>query len=92
MIESILTMESAEMLRTGDVAIPSGDSGLRPVGEGEPTSLDRLLADFERQAIVGALRRAGGGRSLAARRLGISRSRLYRRMDALGIDPDAAQG
>ena len=40
-----------------------------------------------RQAILSALRRADGQRSQAAREMGISRSRLYRRMEALGIHP-----
>jgi DNA-binding NtrC family response regulator len=41
----------------------------------------------ERRAILSALRRAGGQRSRAARAMGVSRSRLYRRMEALGIHP-----
>jgi transcriptional regulator with PAS, ATPase and Fis domain/ligand-binding sensor domain-containing protein len=40
----------------------------------------------EKQRIVEALDRAGGNRALAARRLGIGRTTLYRRMKALGID------
>lgn len=50
-------------------------------------ALDRILCGIERDEIVRALRRSGGQRMMAARVLGISRSRLYRRMDALGIDP-----
>jgi transcriptional regulator with PAS, ATPase and Fis domain len=50
-------------------------------------ALDDRLADVERQAILEALRHAGGQRSRAARLMGISRSRLYRRMGALGIIP-----
>ena len=49
--------------------------------------LDRVLASVERREILGALRRAQGQRSRAAKALGISRSRLYRRMEALRIDP-----
>lgn len=48
-------------------------------------SLDLILCNVERKEIINALQRAGGRRTLAARLLGISRSRLYRRMDALGI-------
>ena len=48
-------------------------------------SLDHLLSVVERKEILRALRRAGGRRTVAARLLGISRSRLYRRMDALVI-------
>ncbi len=49
--------------------------------------LDRTLTTIERREIVAALKRANGQRTLAARLLGISRSRLYRRMEALGINP-----
>ena len=49
--------------------------------------LDRILTTIEKREIVAALKRANGQRTLAARLLGISRSRLYRRMEALGIDP-----
>lgn len=59
-----------------------------PAAERPRAALDTLLADCERRAILNTLRAAGGGRSLAARMLKISRSRLYRRMDALGISPN----
>jgi len=49
--------------------------------------LDRMLSLLERREIVGALDRASGQRTLAAKLLGISRSRLYRRMEALNINP-----
>ena len=49
--------------------------------------LDQVLHHTEKHEIVLALRQAKGQRTLAARLLGISRSRLYRRMEALGIDP-----
>ena len=49
--------------------------------------LDPILADAERSAILRALEVAGGQRNKAARLMGISRSRLYRRMEALGMDP-----
>lgn len=49
--------------------------------------LDGMLTSIERREILTALDRAHGQRTLAARTLGISRSRLYRRMEALGIDP-----
>ncbi len=50
-------------------------------------SLDTILHTIERREIVSALSRTSGQRTLAAKELGISRSRLYRRMEALGIDP-----
>lgn len=51
--------------------------------------LDGVLLNVERREILSALRRARGQRARAARALGISRSRLYRRMEVLGIDPRA---
>lgn len=49
--------------------------------------LDWVLTSLERREILTALKRTNGQRTLAARLLGISRSRLYRRMEVLGIDP-----
>ncbi|MFH1416879.1 MAG: PAS domain S-box protein [Planctomycetota bacterium] len=49
--------------------------------------LDPLLAHYEREAIMRAMRAANWQRNKAAQLMGISRSRLYRRMEALGIDP-----
>ena len=48
--------------------------------------LDQILYEIERREILGALHRACGERTRAAKLLGISRPRLYRRMAALGID------
>ncbi|HSW46756.1 MAG TPA: sigma 54-interacting transcriptional regulator [Phycisphaerae bacterium] len=89
-IEAAFAAGQGDVLRAAEVAIPpsAGRDG-RLSGGSEAVSLDDLLADSERWAILSALRQAGGGRSLAARTLGISRSRLYRRMDALGIDPNS---
>lgn len=50
--------------------------------------LDQMLALIEKHEILAALQRSKNQRTLTARDLGISRSRLYRRMEALGIDPD----
>lgn len=59
----------------------------RQAGRTKGESLDGILNKIERDEIVDALRRSGGQRMRAARTLGISRSRLYRRMEALQIDP-----
>lgn len=48
--------------------------------------LDRVIEEVERREILRALEIAGGQRTHAAKIMGISRSRLYRRLDALGID------
>ncbi|UCG32978.1 MAG: PAS domain S-box protein [Phycisphaerales bacterium] len=48
-------------------------------------TLDQILQEVERRAILAALRSTGGRRTDAAAQMGISRSRLYRRLEALGI-------
>lgn len=62
----------------------NADPGNAVIGDG---SLDGMLAAIEKREILSALQRSRSQRTLAARDLGISRSRLYRRMEALGIDP-----
>ncbi|UCG32416.1 MAG: helix-turn-helix domain-containing protein [Phycisphaerales bacterium] len=49
------------------------------------TKLDKLLQLVERKLILKAIRDNHGHRSAAARQLGISRSRLYRRLTQLDI-------
>lgn len=74
-------------------AILSGPAESGPIEMGierespNGAALDGVLLDVERREILAALRRAKGQRARAARTLGISRSRLYRRMEVLGIDP-----
>jgi len=89
-IESAYANGKGDILRAEDLpptvkgeqlAIPGIDEAVAA------TSLDEILEQAERRAILAALRRAKGRRSLAARMMGISRSRLYRRMEALGITP-----
>jgi DNA-binding NtrC family response regulator len=49
------------------------------------------VSRFERaevDAILAALRETGGNKKAAAQRLGISRSRLYRKLHSVGIDID----
>jgi PAS domain S-box-containing protein len=57
-----------------------------PAASGEALRLDPLLARCEREAILRALDAAHGQRNRAAQMMGISRSRLYRRMEALGVN------
>jgi len=56
-----------------------------PQPHGASASLDQVLGTIEKDRIMSALAEANGQRTLAAKMLGISRSRLYRRMEALGI-------
>lgn len=87
-IESAFASGSGEILSAEEIHVPPriiGNASLSRASGADVPALDDQLAGFERQSILDALRKAGGQRSLAARLMGISRSRLYRRMEALGI-------
>ena len=53
----------------------------------EPFSLDRHLAETERNYIEAALQLAHGNVSQAARLLGINRTTLYNRMESFAREP-----
>jgi DNA-binding NtrC family response regulator len=55
----------------------------------ETIILEDFLADIERELIERALREAKGNKARAARFLGLTRPRLYRRMVQLGLEPAA---
>ena len=52
----------------------------------EPIDLEQFLARVEKELIERALREAKGNKSQAARLLGLTRPRLYRRMVQLGLE------
>jgi len=66
----------------------------RPLKEEETIVLDEYLARVETELINRAMSRAGGNKAKAARLLGMTRPRLYRRLVQLGLvaddDQDAA--
>jgi DNA-binding NtrC family response regulator len=78
-------IERAVLLAQGE-RIGAADLALAPVDGGGLASLDQMaLADAEAYLIRRALERAEGNVSVAARRLGLSRSALYRRLER--VDP-----
>ena len=64
-------------------ALPGGSAPGVEVG---PLSLAETVAQAEARAIRGALHAADGDKTEAARRLGLSRSTLYAKLKALGLD------
>ena len=52
----------------------------------------RPLAELEQETILLAIDHYGGQMSEVARRLGIGRSTLYRKLKEYGIDPEAGRG
>jgi transcriptional regulator of acetoin/glycerol metabolism len=62
-------------------------SGAQPLGEAAIiASGPQTLADRERQAIIDTLQDTSGKLAETARRLGISRTTLWRRLKAYGLD------
>lgn len=86
-VEAAFASAREGRLRPEDFVFAPRIKASAPAG-GELLPLDERLAEIEKRTILAAIRQAGGQRNLAARLMGISRSRLYRRMEALGIDPD----
>lgn len=86
-IESAFASGSGSTLRAEEIHLSRLAESAERSHPGQIASLDDVLADVERRSILEALRQTGGQRSLSAKLLNISRSRLYRRMDVLGITP-----
>jgi DNA-binding NtrC family response regulator len=78
-------MARASLLAAGDV-IKAGDLGLPPPPAGAAAGALAAEAEPDRDAIAGALQRAGGVVAQAATELGLSRQALYRRMERLNIE------
>jgi transcriptional regulator with PAS, ATPase and Fis domain len=93
-IESSFAIGTGDLLRSEDlpanvrgetIRIDDETGGQAPA---DTRLLDSRLEGLARDTIINALKNTKGQRTKAARHLGISRSRLYRRMEALGIDPN----
>jgi DNA-binding NtrC family response regulator len=80
-LERALVVRGGALIRAEDLGLPSAAA---PAGAPEgAVSLDREVR--EREAILEALRRAGGNREEAARLLGVSVRTLYYRLRRFGI-------
>jgi len=98
-VEGDLANQRAEILRPRLTALGGRSVPLR-VGSsnlGEAIFLARseqarTLADRERQAIVDTLQGTSGRLAETARRLGISRTTLWRRLKAYGLRPPNGNG
>ncbi|MCK8675712.1 sigma 54-interacting transcriptional regulator, partial [Rhodococcus sp. HM1] len=79
---SVLTTAAARSMGF-DIKLEHLPADYRTLGAGRQlTSLERT----EREAIVRALDESDGNKSLAAERLGVARSTLYRKIRALGLE------
>jgi transcriptional regulator of acetoin/glycerol metabolism len=65
--------------------LPENISGLSAEAA---TGAARSLREVEAQFLLAALRENKGNRAMTARKLGIHKSTLYRKLNALGLRPD----
>ena len=63
----------------------------QPAALDDGSLYDRIIGEVERPLIEALLARHGQNQLRAARALGINRNTLRKRLDTLGIDPDAAR-
>jgi len=86
-IERACMLSDGRILSEREVLAALG--GTRPAAGAAPTESaaepDEIMPEVDRTAIEQALQQVGGNRSAAARKLGISRRALYRRLDAFGL-------
>lgn len=95
-IERACTLSSGPVLELGDLPTQLQQQGLdahRVTAAAEAAPPEKSaevmpLAAMERQAILGAIRKLGGDKLLAAKLLGIGKTTLYRKLKEYGIsDP-----
>jgi DNA-binding NtrC family response regulator len=82
---------SAESAEISSIDLPkrlhiAADALRRPRREPEAIVLDEFLAQIERELIQRAIHASKGNKARAARLLGLTRPRLYRRMVQLGLE------
>ena len=89
-----IVRQSHELAQGGEIAagdLPhqidcAADVAARPVRKDAGIVLEEFLARVERELIERALRRSKGNKSKAAKLLGLTRPRLYRRLVQLGME------
>ena len=64
----------------------AADASVLPDAKDEDVDLDAFMAEIESELIARALKQAKGNRAQAARSLGISRGKLLRRIEQLGLE------
>jgi transcriptional regulator with PAS, ATPase and Fis domain len=97
---AVVVRESHERATAGQVEVRdlpnqiqwAADAAARPQRPSESIVLEEFLARVERELITRAMRRAKGNKSKAAKLLGLTRPRLYRRILQLGMEQPTESG
>jgi DNA-binding NtrC family response regulator len=88
-LERALILAGEEVVQAEHLGPPGGGRGRNLAGELLVEGFE--LDAFERELLTTALARAGGNKSAAARLLGISRRRLYSRLESLKASEEAEE-
>jgi DNA-binding NtrC family response regulator len=81
-LERACMLADADALDASDLRL--GPQSVAALSESAPPQI-RRISDLEREEIARALAETGGNKKEAARRLGLSRRALYRRLDRFGL-------
>ena len=84
-IESALALASGPRIRATD--LPGGRRAAARSASQVPQNVPLSLASYERLALERVLTETGGDAPEAARRLGVGRSTLYRKLAKHGLQP-----
>jgi two-component system NtrC family response regulator len=85
LMERCQVMARHEVIEPGDLGFDRFMSGASPAASGDQT-LAEAVEGLERRMIAQALTQAGGNRTEAARRLGMHRQLLYRKIAQYGLE------
>lgn len=88
-LEQATMLTDSPRLTAGDFVDLVAPTAQAQVTDVSPRTWDSAMADFERQLITEALAACNGKVIVAARRLGMGRATLYKKMAALGLSARA---
>jgi len=85
LMERVAYLSSSDCIETADLAFILSPRGVNPLAPDLDQTLADATASFQTEYIRRAIEQSGGNVSLAATRLGLHRSNLYRKMRQLGM-------
>ena len=84
-IERCYAIQDSGLITSGIIPYSLKKGSTHPVASDAGKSLEEMLADVEREILLGTIRRHQGNLKKSAAELGIHRVTLYKKMDKLGI-------
>ena len=88
-IEHAVVLSRAEKITLQDLPVSVRQGGAQAVAGGRPADLarnDLTVKEAEKQLLIRALKETGGNRTLAAKKIGMSRRTLHRKLHAYQLE------